>query len=165
MKKLASPPASLGLRHPASLVATWFGVGLLPLAPGTWGSLAAIPFGLVILTLAGTLGLLAAAGLVFLAGWWAAGVYAAAADDPDPPAVVVDEVVGQWLVLLAAPPEPWFYLAAFLVFRLFDIVKPWPAGRIERDVEGGLGVMLDDVVAGAYGYAVIALARPQLAAA
>ncbi len=160
MKLLADLPAGLGLRHPASLLATWFGAGLLPVAPGTWGSAAALPFAFVIAHLFGTIGLLAAAAIVFLAGWWAASAYAAAEGQKDPQAVVIDEVVGQWLVLLAVvPPDPRYYLAGLVVFRVFDILKPWPARQIENRLEGGLGVMLDDVVAGVYGFLVLVMAR------
>ena len=164
MKRPAALPASLGFWHPASLLATWFGAGLLPVAPGTWGSAAAIPFALVIVTWFGTIGLLITAVVTFLVGWWAASIYAAAAGDPDPGAVVIDEVVGQWLVLLAVPLDPTLYVAAFVIFRLFDIAKPWPAGRVEHRLKGGLGVMLDDVVAGVYGYLLLVLARFALAA-
>lgn len=162
MKLLADLPEGLGFRHPASLLATWFGTGLLPVAPGTWGSAAALPFAAVITTLFGAVGLLAAAAAVFLAGWWAAGVFAAAEGHKDPKAVVVDEVVGQWLVLLVVPLDLEYYLGALVVFRAFDILKPWPAGRIDRRLEGGLGVMLDDVVAGVYGCLVMLAARALL---
>ena len=159
MKRPAAVPASLGFWHPASLLATCLGTGLLPAAPGTWGSAAALPLAFAIVAWFGAVGLAIAAVLAFIAGWWAAHVYASAAGERDPGAVVIDEVVGQWLVLLAVPPEPGYYLAAFAVFRLFDIAKPWPARRVERSVKGGLGVMLDDVVAGVYGYLVLSIAR------
>jgi phosphatidylglycerophosphatase A len=154
---MTGPPKRLGFWHPASLLATWFGAGLLPLAPGTWGSIAALPFAYLIVTLFGTAALLAATVVLFGAGWWAAGAYAEAAGEEDPPAVVVDEVVGQWLVLLAAPPAAGHYLAALILFRVFDILKPPPARQFERNLPGGLGIMLDDVAAGAYGFVVLYL--------
>jgi phosphatidylglycerophosphatase A len=155
MKRPAGVPASLGLWHPASLLSTWFGVGLLPYAPGTWGSLAAIPFAYALVVGLGKPALLVATVAVFLAGWWAASAFSKALGVKDARQIVVDEVVGQWLVLLAAPLDPVFYFAAFVLFRVFDIVKPWPANRFDRDLSGGLGVMLDDVAAGIYGFLVL----------
>ncbi len=154
---MTAPAEPLGFWHPASLIATWFGAGLLPLAPGTWGSIAALPFAYAIVTLAGSAALLIATVVLFGVGWWAAQVYAEAAGDKDPSAVVVDEVVGQWLVLLAAPPAVGHYLVALILFRVLDILKPPPARQIDRDLGGGLGIMLDDVAAGAYGFVLLYL--------
>ncbi len=149
-------PAPLSFWHPISLLATWFGSGLLPKAPGTWGSLAALPFAVLIVALAGTWGLLAAAVVAILVGVWAAGVYAARSGQEDPQAVVIDEVAGQWLALVpvAHHHDLRLYAVAFLAFRFFDIVKVWPAGRIDRELKGGWGIMLDDVAAGLYAAAV-----------
>ena len=132
------------------LIATWFGTGLLPWAPGSWGSLAALPCAWVIVHIAGPAALAAAAMLVFALGWWAAAAVAAASGNEDPGFIVVDEVVAQWLVLAPAPLDWRVYAAAFLLFRIFDITKPWPARAIERRVKGGLGIMLDDIVAALY---------------
>lgn len=137
------------LRDPAILLATWFGAGYLPKAPGTWGSLAALPFAWALLAAGGPSLLAVAALLVSLAGWWAADRYMAASGTHDPGQIVVDEVAGQWLALLGAPHLSWWgFAAGFLLFRLFDIVKPWPVSWADRKVPGGLGVMLDDVLAG-----------------
>ncbi len=144
------PVSSLAFWHPASLLATWFGSGLLPKAPGTWGSLAALPFAYAIATLAGPWGLLAAAGMITLVGLWAASVYAAHSEQEDPRQVVIDEVAGQWLALVPAALDLRLYVVAFLAFRFFDIVKVWPARLIDRKLKGGWGIMLDDLVAGAY---------------
>jgi phosphatidylglycerophosphatase A len=144
------PAASLRPRDPAFLIATWFGSGLLPVAPATWGSLAALPFAFAIALTGGPLLLLAAAALLFVPGIWAAQRYAVAAGTRDPRPIVVDEVVGQWLSLSAVPADPLLYLIGFLLFRVLDIVKPFPADWIDRRTTGGLGVMGDDVVAGAY---------------
>jgi phosphatidylglycerophosphatase A len=141
----------LPLRHPAALIATWFGSGLLPGMPGTWGSLAALPFAWAIALFIGPAGLAVAAALVFAFGWWAAVHVAAASGRDDPGFIVIDEVAAQWLVLVAAPLDWRAYASAFLLFRVFDITKPWPARTIERRVAGGLGIMLDDVVAAFYG--------------
>ena len=140
----------LPFRHPAVLIATWFGAGLLPGMPGTWGSLAALPCAWAIRTLAGSAGLATAAGLAFAAGCWAAARVTRASGRVDPGFIVIDEVAAQWLVLLAAPLDWQAYAAAFLLFRLFDIAKPWPIRGIERGVKGGLGIMLDDIAAALY---------------
>lgn len=136
--------------HPATLIATWFGVGRLPWAPGSWGSLAALPFAWAIAGLLGPSALAIAAALLFVIGWWAAEQVTRASGVKDDGAIVVDEVAGQWLTLSVAPLDPLAYLAGLLLFRLFDIVKPWPARWADRDLGGGLGVMLDDIIAGAY---------------
>jgi len=132
------------------LLGTWFGAGLLPVMPGTWGSLVALPCAWVIRSLWGVVGLAIAAVIVFAVGCWAAGTIAKASDVKDPGAIVIDEVAAQWLVLLPAPLDPLSYVAAFLLFRVFDIWKPWPVGWADRQVHGGLGVMLDDVLAAVY---------------
>ena len=144
-------PDSLPFRHPAAWIATWFGSGLLPGIPGTWGSLAALPFGVALLIYGGPWILLAAAIALFPIGWWAAEIYVRADGDDDPGPVVVDEVVGQWLALLAVPATALHWIvAAFVLFRVFDILKPPPVGTAERGFKGGLGVMADDVLAGLY---------------
>lgn len=150
---------SLPLRHPALWLATWFGAGLLPRAPGTWGSLAALPFAWAI-TGAGGPWLLAAATVVLsFVGWWAAERYAAASGSGDPGQVVIDEVAGQWLVLTLAPRTLVGYALGFALFRLFDIVKPWPVSWADRRLKGGLGIMLDDILAAFYGLAVLSIVK------
>jgi phosphatidylglycerophosphatase A len=136
--------------HPAALIATGFGVGLLPSAPGTWGSLAALPIGWAIHYLAGPMALAATAMAAFALGWWAAAKLVEASRLSDPGFIIIDEVAAQWLVLVAAPLDWRAYLAAFVLFRIFDIAKPWPIRAAERRVAGGLGVMLDDVLAALY---------------
>ena len=80
--------------------------------------------------------------------------------DPDPPAVVWDEIAGMLVALLALPPGWYWWAAAFVIFRAFDVLKPWPIGWLERRVRGGAGIMLDDLVAGAFAWAAVqALAR------
>jgi phosphatidylglycerophosphatase A len=140
----------LPFAHPAVLVATWFGTGLLPITPGTWGSLAALPFAWAIRSHFGTAGLTVATVIAFTIGWWAAATVAKASAIEDPGAVVIDEVAAQWLVLLPAPLDPIAYALAFLLFRIFDIWKPWPVRWADRRVKGGLGIMLDDFLAAAY---------------
>lgn len=146
-------PAPLGFSHPAALIATWFGVGHLPRMPGTWGSLAALPFAWALATAGGPWALIVAAALVFALGCWAAGTYARAAGVADPQTIVVDEVAAQWLVLAAAPIDPYWYAAGFMLFRAADITKPWPASWLDAHVGGGIGIMLDDIAAAAYALA------------
>jgi phosphatidylglycerophosphatase A len=119
----------------------------MPFAPGTWGSLAALPCAWVIVWLSGHVALAAAALLVFAVGCWASD---AATDDKDPGYIVIDEVAAQFLVLLAAPLDWRAYAAGFVLFRIFDIWKPPPIRQVERAVPGGLGIMLDDVIAAIY---------------
>jgi len=145
-----APTTPLSFWHPASLIATWFGSGLLPKAPGTWGSLAGLLCAIPIVALAGFWGLVAATLLATLVGVWAAGVYAARSGQADPQRVVIDEVAGQWLALLPVAHDLRLYAIAFLAFRFFDIVKVWPARAIDRGMKGGWGIVLDDIVAGLY---------------
>jgi phosphatidylglycerophosphatase A len=132
------------------LLATWFGVGLLPVAPGTLGSLAALPCAWATRSLWGIAGLAVATTIIFAVGCWAAAVVAKASAINDPGAIVIDEVAGQWLVLLATPLDPLSYALAFLLFRVFDILKPWPVRWADRHVDGSLGIMLDDLLAAVY---------------
>ncbi len=141
---------SLSFWRPAHLIATWGGAGLLRPAPGSWGSLAALPFAWGLQASVGPLGLIAAAICLFVVGCWATGAYLRASGAADPPSVVVDEVVGQWLTLVPAALDPLLYGAGFAFFRAFDVVKPWPIRLAERRIPGALGVMLDDVLAGLY---------------
>jgi len=145
----------LSFWHPASLLATWFGSGLLPRAPGTWGSLVALPFAYAITVAGGPWALLAAVAAAFLAGLWASGVYATANGVHDPGQVVIDEVAGQWLTLvpLALTPvalDPVLYGVAFVAFRVFDVLKPWPVRYFDQKLPGAWGIMTDDIAAGVY---------------
>lgn len=133
-----------------SVLATWFGAGLLPWAPGTWGSLAALPFAWAIERFAGQWGLLCAAAAAFAVGCWAAARYERRVGRRDPQAIVIDEVAGQWLTLAAVPASLGSYVAGLALFRAADILKPWPARLAERRLPGGLGVMADDIAAAVY---------------
>jgi phosphatidylglycerophosphatase A len=135
---------------PARLLATWFGAGLAPKAPGTWGSIAALPFAWAIQSWGGSAALVLAATLLLLAGWAASERLVSVSGIKDPQIIVVDEVVGQWLTLACGPVSIPAYLVGLLLFRAADITKPFPASWADRRVEGGLGVMLDDVLAAIY---------------
>ncbi len=136
----------------ADLVSTWFGCGYAPAAPGTAGSAAGLIIGIVLHEFAGLAGwhFLVLAALAFSPAVWAATRTARAVGVKDPGIVVVDEVIGQWVALAGAIPLNWkSYLAAFALFRLFDIWKPAPIRQLERLPEG-IGIVADDVMAGCY---------------
>jgi phosphatidylglycerophosphatase A len=142
-------------------IATLFGLGMLSPAPGTVGSLAALPVGIWIAWAGGTQALLLSALLIIVLGIWVSGVFAMRFADDDPSECIIDEVAGQWIALLPLAifhhPLSWrAILAAFLLFRLFDIVKPWPISRVER-WPGGLGIMADDVLAGCVAAILVAM--------
>lgn len=132
-------------------LATCFGIGWLPLAPGTFASAAALPFGWLLVMFgwkAALIGAIAATAL----GVWACGAHARKVGLYDPSECVLDEVAGQWFALVPIAfmgrGGDWRpYGMAFLLFRLFDILKPWPISAAER-LPGGFGVMMDDVLAG-----------------
>ncbi len=145
-----SSHANPSLKNLGVLLATWFGSGYLPKAPGTWGSLAALPPAWLISHYFGLWGILFASLLVFLIGVWASNVYMRLSNSHDPGPVVIDEVAGQWLTLALVPPEWLYYGIGFVLFRFADIFKPWPASWADQHVGGGLGVMLDDVLAAIY---------------
>jgi len=147
------------LCHPGILLATWFGAGYLPKAPGTWGSVAALPFAWLISLYFSWQGLAFATVFVFVIGLWAAKVYEIKSGEHDPGAIVIDEVAGLWLTLIVVPPEPVLYLAGFLLFRLFDIRKPWPVSWADRSLPGAWGVMVDDIFAGIYAAMILMVIR------
>ena len=138
------------------LITTFFYVGLLPKAPGTWGSLAALPFAVILHALGGFPALLLATVIVFFIGWWATIAETRGKENHDPGEIVIDEVAGQWVTLLPASflfarhdlPLIWPALVAgFIFFRLFDIFKPWPVSWADRKTTA-FGVMFDDILAG-----------------
>lgn len=148
----------VALRTPAGIFAFGFGSGLFRFAPGTMGTLMAVPFALLL----GRLPLPAhgaAVFLLFLAGVWCCGAASRALGRKDPGGIVWDEMVGFWLTVALLPPAWGWWLAAFGLFRFFDILKPWPIRQVERRFAGGLGIMLDDIVAALY--AMLALAGLQ----
>ncbi|MSP50332.1 MAG: phosphatidylglycerophosphatase A [Alphaproteobacteria bacterium] len=133
-------------------IATGFGLGLLPYAPGTWGSALALPLAWIAAPAGMAVSLLGAALLTVLGTW---SVACALADSAvaDPPEIVIDEVCAQWLVLALLPRQPLAYILGFAAFRVVDVVKPWPAGWVDRHVPGALGVMADDLLAAPYAVA------------
>ena len=141
----------------ATQIATVLGVGRVPTAPGTAGSIVALPFAWLIAAFGGRFALMLAAILVLGIGAWACEVYARANGKDDPSECVIDEVAGQWIVCAFAPLSIPAYFVAFILFRIFDIVKPWPIRVVERRVPGGLGIMADDVVAALMGCIIMAV--------
>jgi len=141
-------------RNPVLLLAFGFGSGLSPKAPGTAGSLAALPVGILLLCLP----VWAHAALVLLGlvlGIYLCGHAARLLGVHDHPGIVWDEFVGLWLAMLWLPAGwPW-WLAAFALFRFFDIAKPWPIRWLDRQVHGGFGIMVDDVLAGIFAWGVL----------
>jgi phosphatidylglycerophosphatase A len=136
----------------ANAISTWFGCGRSPIAPGTVGSAAAILIAIALHRYAafGPLSFAVMAALLFAPATWAATVSARAAKLKDPQFVVVDEVIGQWIALAGARSLNWQgFLAAFALFRLFDIWKPAPVRQLER-LPGGWGINADDAMAGIY---------------
>jgi phosphatidylglycerophosphatase A len=143
----------------AVALATWFGCGYFPWGPGTAGSLAAvfIAYALHRWMGAGRIPLVGLALVFLMPAIWAATRTARLLNREDPGMVVVDEVLGQWLTLLGAATFNWkTFLAGFLLFRLFDIWKPWPVRQFEKLPEG-VGIVADDLAAGAYGAIVLSI--------
>lgn len=137
------------------IAATWFGCGLAPFAPGTVGSLGALPAAWGILYFGGWPWLAVAAAAAAVLGTLATAAVLRRSSVKDPSFVVIDEVAGQWLALLPAGLDPVLFVFGFLAFRLFDIWKPWPVSWADRRVAGAWGVMLDDLFAGAYAAAAV----------
>lgn len=150
---MSNPLSNLSLSNPWHLLATGFGSGLSPLIPGTMGTLAAIPFYLLLVQLPFSLYIL----IVVLSCIVGVKICQIASDDMgvhDHGAIVWDEFAGFWITmgivpLLKLPATEWKWLVAgFVLFRFFDMVKPWPIGWLDKRVHGGLGIMIDDIVAG-----------------
>ena len=141
------------LKIPSHLFATWFGIGLIRPAPGTWGSFAALliwyfaefmhPIAHVILP------------IFILFSWLVCFQATKDSDSKDHSAIVIDEVAGMFVALSLVPHGIMTYLCAFLLFRLFDIWKPWPISWVDHNVQGGLGILLDDLIAGLFAGGII----------
>lgn len=139
----------------AFVIATWFGLGFSPIAPGTVGTIAALPLYFA-LRGSGSFAVLAAAVVLALAGVWAAGIVAEQTGRDDPQIVVVDEVAGVLVALAFAPHTFAGVAVAVIAFRIFDMTKPFPAGAAER-LPAGWGIVVDDLVAGAWASVVTAV--------
>ncbi|MDX1803668.1 MAG: phosphatidylglycerophosphatase A [Alcanivorax sp.] len=137
------------MRNPVHFLAFGFGSGLAPVAPGTFGTLAAMPVWWLCAQLP-LWGYLLATAAVIAVGPSLCGRTSRDMQVHDHPGIVWDEIAGLLVTMIAVPVTAWTALAGFLLFRLFDILKPWPISWLDRRVEGGLGIMVDDLLAGVY---------------
>jgi phosphatidylglycerophosphatase A len=153
------PTPGFLVRHPAHFIALGFGTGLSPIVPGTFGTLLAFPLYAMLAQALAPLGVALAIVALFGVGVWACGVTGRALGVPDHGAMNWDEVVAFLAVLVLTPEGLWWQVGAFVAFRFFDMTKPPPIRRVERLVKGGLGVMVDDLVAAFYALLVLAVAK------
>lgn len=140
-----------------SAIATLFGLGRVPFAPGTLGSLVALPIAWLAMSLGGMYVTLAVGAVIAVAGIWASEAYAVESGNADPSECIIDEVAGQIVACALAPLSLGGFALAFVMFRLFDISKLWPVSAAER-LHSGIGIVADDVVAGLIAGIVVAVA-------
>lgn len=153
--KKSSPPVPSSIwRNPLHFIAFGFGAGALPVAPGTFGTLMALPFYLLLAPLP-WLVYLVCIFLITLGSIWLCGRVEREMQIHDHPGMCIDEIVGYLITMIHVPSGAGWMALGFLLFRLFDIWKPWPIRQVDRQVQGGLGVILDDVVAGVYAFLVL----------
>lgn len=157
-RDLAHLKSPTPFRSPVQFLAFGFGSGLSPRAPGTAGTIMAVPLYYLISdwNLPAYSGFVLVAGLL---GIWICGAASRQLQAHDHPGIVWDEFVGYWITMWAMPAEWLWIVAGFVVFRVFDIVKPWPVSVLDRKVKGGLGIMIDDVMAGVMACATLHAAR------
>jgi len=142
----------------ANCLSTVFKIGYLPIAPGTWGSLAALIVWYWIIGFASTFTFIVLIAVIFVLGAYVSSVTENYLSTKDPSIIVIDEWVGQWIALLFLPKTVLWGLVAFILFRVFDIWKPYPISALDR-IKGGFGIMADDVLAGIYALAIISVLR------
>ena len=140
----------INFKSPETWVATWFGCGLMQPAPGTWGTLGGLPIALILLAVGGKIGLVIGITFITLIGLWACKKFEPMTGTHDNSMIVVDEVAGICITLLASTLSPLSIIAAFLLFRFFDVLKPWPISYLDKNVGGAWGVMADDLLAGVF---------------
>lgn len=152
--------AALNLKNPLHCMAVGFGSGYAPKAPGTFGTAAAaICYVILMMNAWNTSVYLWFLLITFVIGCWCCQVATKAIGVQDHGAIVWDEFVGFWITMLAAPAGFWWVLAGFCLFRVFDIIKPWPIRWFDRYVKGGIGIMIDDVVAGIFALVIMQLLK------
>jgi phosphatidylglycerophosphatase A len=151
------------LKDPVHLCAFGFGAGLVPWAPGTAGSAVGLAAAWAVSALPFTVRAALVAALA-VAGVWLCGASARRLGESDPPAIVWDEIVAMMLTALALPSGAAWWLVAFVLFRFFDIAKPWPIRDLDHRLRGGMGIMLDDIVAAAYAAGCLRLAHVAISA-
>ena len=140
--------------NPTHFLAFGCGLGAMPWAPGTFGTLLGIPLFLVLQPL-GLIPYLIATVLLTIIGTWLCHVTGKDIGVTDHPGIVIDEIVGFLWTMVAVPAGGWWILAGFVLFRVFDILKPWPIRWADRQVPGGIGVMLDDILAALYAWIIL----------
>ncbi len=145
------------IKRPTCFLGLGFGSGLAPVAPGTFGTVAAIPIYLLMQNLS-LMMYVSLTVLAFIAGIWICQLSADWIGKADPSAVVWDEIVGYLITMIAAPTGWLWIVTGFILFRLFDILKPWPISLADREIHGGLGIMVDDVIAGIFAAITLQLA-------
>ncbi len=153
MKSTIPVPAKY-LLNPVHFIALGFGSGLMPKAPGTFGTLAAIPVYFLLKDF-NLLAYLAVVVLVCLLGVYACFYTSTALKVHDHPSIVIDEIAGYLITMISIPFSWQWVLAGFVLFRFFDILKPWPISWIDKHVHGGSGIMLDDIIAGVFAFVVL----------
>lgn len=142
--------------HPAHFIALGYGSGLAPKAPGTFGSLAALPMFWLLMQANHTPAfLISITAAAFLLGVWACSVTGKNLGTADHGSIVWDEIAAMWLVLTFTPPTLFWWLVAFALFRVFDILKPWPIGWFDTRWKNGFGVMFDDILAALFALLVL----------
>jgi len=146
---MIEPSARRWNNHWAHFLAFGLGSGAAPKAPGTFGTLAAIPFFLLLTLLPLWLYILVVV-LAFVLGCYLCDRVSRDMGVHDHGGIVWDEFVGFWITMIAVPVSIWTVLLGFILFRVFDILKPWPIDWLDRRVEGGFGIMIDDVIAGLF---------------
>jgi len=142
-------------------LAVGFGSGLASRAPGTAGTLVAVPIYLLLSQLV-MWQYLAIVVLLLVAGVWICDVAAREMGVHDDPSIVWDEIVGYLITMIASPPGWFWVIAGFVLFRLFDILKPWPIRTVDKQMKGGTGIMLDDVVAAGFAWVVLQIGQNML---
>ncbi len=142
------------LKRPVCFLGLGFGTGLAPKAPGTFGTVAAIPIYWLMQDLS-LIAYLVLTSIAFVVGIWICQKSADWLGKDDPSAVVWDEIVGYLVTMIAAPAGWIWMLIGFVLFRIFDIIKPWPISWFDKNLHGGLGIMIDDVVAGLFAFILI----------
>jgi phosphatidylglycerophosphatase A len=153
------PTAGFMLSHPAHVLSFGFGTGLSPFVPGTVGTLLAIPLYWALAQVLSPAGILALTPVLFLVGVWATGRTGRALGVSDHSGMNWDEIVAMLAILAFTPPTVAWQALAFFAFRFFDVVKPPPVRTVDARLKGGLGVMLDDVLAAGYTLLVIAIVK------
>ena len=152
------------LTNPIHFLALGFGAGLIKPAPGTWGTLVAVPLyvGFMAINPSQNFGLIILAVITFLVGIVLCGKTASDVGVHDHGAIVWDEIVGYFISLIALPPTTLNIVLAFILFRIFDIIKPWPIKIVDKKIHGGFGIMFDDVLAGIMACVILHLLQPMV---